>query len=193
MTIKTIKINNLADLEKMSTLGFTIQDEIEDSISKEKNIKGWVITATNEQDRTLEMNNLLWSAWYPAITKVLRITQDENITIEQVSSRCKRKFGIGLMRQQAATNKKVKRELLRFGLISEDQETSNNGWKVLMPISIWPLEAQLEALVLMDCTKNFTIKLFSEYLERIQIWAAQEHNIVLESINESKMLESYQC
>ena len=74
-------------------------------------------------------------------------------------------------------------ELLRFGLIAEDEQTKKDGWQSLMQVPLWNETAQMEAFKLLDCTKNFTAKVFAEYINRIEIWAAQDLGVCLESIN----------
>jgi hypothetical protein len=138
--------------------------------------------------RTLAMNRLL-RKFYNVIAENLGDVSDD------IEARCKRKFGIPLMKEQALGNTKkandVYLRLVQFGIIPTESPAER---KTIM-INFWTLPdiGQLEAIKLLPVTRNFGIKLMRRYIENIQIWAAQEHNIVLESINEKNMLESYQC
>jgi hypothetical protein len=174
----TIKSLDPQEWQKLATLVQKLENE------QHENGKPITITATNEINRTAAQNRLLNAAYYPAIAEAMG-DKDE----EEVAARCKRKFGVNLMRIQAqGTTKKalkVKRELLRFGLIPTDSQTKQAGWVQLMPVMGWPQAAQLEAFKLMECTRNFNTKEFSEYINRIEIWAAQELGLRLESINET--------
>ena len=174
----TIKSLDPSEWQKLASLVANLEADMQEDG------KPVTITATNEINRTAAQNRLLNAAYYPAIAKAMG-DKDE----EEVAARCKRKFGVNLMKIQAqGTTKKalkVKRELLRFGLIPADAQTKQAGWVQLMPVMGWPQAAQLEAFKLMECTRNFNTKLFSEYINRIEIWAAQELGLKLESINET--------
>jgi len=177
-----ITINNLStnEFSKLTTFVENIQTDMEEDG------KPFYITATNDESRTSAQNRLLWSAYYPAIADKMG-EKDE----ELIAARCKRKFGVPLMKTQAYAakptkrSKDVKRELLRFGLIDHDEQTIKDSWVTLMSVLLFPMDGQMDAFKLLDCTKNFTTKLFAEYINRIEIWAAQELGLNLESINKT--------
>ncbi len=174
----TIKSLDPKEWQKLAALVQKLENE------QHENGKPITITAANEINRTAAQNRLLNAAYYPAIADA-KGDKDE----EEVAARCKRKFGVNLMRIQAqGTTKKalkVKRELLRFGLIPVDAQTRLARWKVVMNVQFMQEDVQLEAYKLMACTRNFNTREFSEYINRIEIWAAQELGIRLESINET--------
>lgn len=136
--------------------------------------------------RTLAMNRLL-RQFYNIIAEHLGDIS------EDIEARCKRKFGLKLMREQSDGDSKKANEvylnLVKFGIINTESPAEQ---KIIM-IRFWELSdiGQLEAIKLLPVTRNFGIKLMQRYIESIQQWAAKEHNIVLESINETKMLENY--
>ena len=162
----TIKSLEPSEWQKLASLVANLEADMQEDG------KPVTITATNEINRTAAQNRLLNAAYYPAIAQAMG-DKDE----EEVAARCKRKFGVNLMKIQAQGNTKkalkVKRELLRFGLIPEDAQTKQAGWVQLMQSAVNGHSLRkLEAFKLMECTRNFNTKLFSEYINRIEIWAA---------------------
>jgi len=172
-----IKNSSAGELgKKISNLAFDIESGFESDNTH------WSIHATNELDRSSKQNSLLWSAYYPAIAKKMG-----DLTAEAAGARCKRKFGVSLMKEQAAKGTKkalvIKKELHIFGLIPDDRQTKADGWITIMPVQLWAEEAQIEAYKYMNCTRNFTMSIFCEYIKSIEIWAAQDLGLCLESIN----------
>lgn len=146
------------------------------------------INVTNELIRTNAQNRLLHSAYYPAIANKRGDKPDE-IEVDTIA-RCKRKFGLPILKriakEQTKRAKTVKRELYRFGLIDDDDETIKGAWQVIINLKFERSERKyLDAMSLMQCTRLMNTKEFSEYLLAIEIWAAEELGLALQSINET--------
>ena len=111
--------------------------------------------------------------------------------IEDVSARCKRKFGLPIMRIQAAeiTKKgnKVYFELLRFGLIKTESPPELK--RIL--INYYDLDevGQIECFKLIAVTRNFNNKEMRDYIEKLERYFAGQ-GLVLESKNEKLRREA---
>jgi len=113
--------------------------------------------------------------------------------VEDVTARCKRKFGLPIMEKEAyecdtEKSKKVFRELLRVGLINNptppEQAFILTNYHNINEIG------QIECFKLIAVTRNFSSTQMKQYIESMERFWAQK-GLVLESINETKRREAF--
>lgn len=149
--------------------------------------KDLYITVTDDKSklRTNAQNGLI-QLYYKAIGDFM------GYDVEESTARCKRKFGLPIMYQQAYKDtqkaKVVYRELLRVGLINNP--TPPERAFILTNYHNLSEEGQIECFKLIACTRNFNTTEMKEYIDTMERFFA-EKGLVLESINEVKRREAF--
>lgn len=130
--------------------------------------------------------NALIHVYYNAIAEFM------GYDVEETIARCKRKFGLPIMLEQAyKTTEKAKivyRELLRVGLINNP--TSPEQAFILTNYHNLNEIGQIECFKLIAVTRNFSSTQMKQYIESLERFWAQK-GLVLESINETKRREAF--